>query len=373
MKRIGTIITLSVVGLIIIGTFFFLWKKSQPTIQRYEIVTLKRDSIENKAVATGKIEPRDEVLIKPQISGIITHLLKEPGEQVRAGEVIARIKVIPEMVQLSQAESRVRVAKINLEQTEKVYKRQLDLHKRGVIANEEFEQSQTEYRRSKEEHENAVESLDLTREGISKRMESSSNTQVRATINGTILDIPVKVGNSVIQANTFNDGTTIATIANLGDMIFKGKVDETEIGKIKKGMPITLIIGALENQKFGADLEYISPKGVEENGAVMFEIKAAVQIPKGTSIRAGYSANAEIIQKRAAGIWTLPESCVEFSNDTSYVYVLKKESPAQEFERKRIEVGLSDGIKVEIKKGIGPKDKIRGALILEKKEEKKPQ
>ncbi|MEG1998855.1 MAG: HlyD family efflux transporter periplasmic adaptor subunit, partial [Bacteroidales bacterium] len=217
--------------------------------------------------------------------------------------------------------------------------------------------------KAKEETENAQDALDIIREGISKRSEASSTTQVRSTITGMILDIPIKVGNSVIQSNTFNDGTTIASIADMTNMIFKGKIDETEVGRIHEKMPLKLTVGALEGVTFNAILEYVAPKGTEENGAVLFEIKAAVKMPKEAFIRAGYSANAEIVLKRAAGVLTVPESCVEFSGDSTFVHIVKQETPEQKFERRPVKVGLSDGIKIEISKGLTEKDKIRGNVI----------
>lgn len=363
MKKIGRIIILVLVGLAVIGTFYFLWKKSQPVITVYEIVTPKRDTVETKTVATGKVEPRDEVLIKPQMSGIISELLKEAGQMVKEGEIIAKIKVIPEMVQLNSAESRVRVAKINLEQITATFKRDEDLHKQGVVAREDFETSQSNYKKAQEEAENAQDALEIIREGISRRSTSSSTTQVRSTITGMILDVPIKVGNSVIQSNTFNDGTTIASVADMNNMIFKGKVDETEVGRIHEGMPIKLTVGALDSRKFDAMLEYVAPKGVEENGAVLFEVKAAVQIPQDAFIRAGYSANAEIVLKKAEGVLTIPESCVEFSGDSTFVQWVKQEKPEQQFEKRPVKVGLSDGIKIEITEGLAESDKIRGAVI----------
>ena len=363
VKKILRIVFLTLVGAAVIGTFYFLWKKSRPEVTIYEVVTPVRDSVETKTVATGKVEPRDEVLIKPQMSGIISELMKEAGQMVKAGEIIARIKVIPEMVQLNSAESRVRVAKINLEQIAAAYKRNEDLHRQGVIAREEYETSLSDYKKAQEEAENAQDALDIIREGISRRSEASSTTQVRSTITGMILDVPVKVGNSVIQSNTFNDGTTIASVADMNKMIFRGNVDETEVGRIHEGMPIKLTVGALSGRTFDAMLEYVSPKGTEENGAVMFEIKAAVSMPEDAFIRAGYSANAEIVLKRAENVLTVPESCVEFSGDSAFVQVVTAEKPSQQFERRLVSVGLSDGIKIEVKDGLTEGDKIRGGVI----------
>ncbi|MDL2310018.1 efflux RND transporter periplasmic adaptor subunit [Parabacteroides sp. OttesenSCG-928-B22] len=363
MKKIGKIILFVLIGAAVIGTFYFLWQKSRPVITEYELVSPVEGSVETKTVATGKVEPRDEVLIKPQMSGIISELLKEAGQMVKEGEIIARIKVIPEMVQLNSAESRVRVAEINQQQVTSTYNRDKELFNQGVIAREDFELSEANYKKAKEEVENAQDALEIIREGISRRSTASSTTQVRSTITGMLLDIPVKVGNSVIQSNTFNDGTTIASVADMNNMIFRGKVDETEVGRIHEGMPLKLTVGAMESRQFDATLEYVSPKGVEENGAVMFEIKAAVNIPEDAFIRAGYSANAEIVLKQVDNVLTIPESTVEFSGDSAFVQLVKQEKPEQLFEKHAVKVGLSDGIKIEVVEGLSLNDKIRGAVI----------
>ncbi|MDR2138438.1 MAG: efflux RND transporter periplasmic adaptor subunit [Tannerella sp.] len=363
IKKIMRAILLSFVGAAVIGTFYFLWKKAQPVKVQYETLTPGRDTVETKTVATGNVEPRYEVLIKPQISGIISELRKEAGQMVKAGEIMAQIKVIPEMVQLNSAESRVNVAEISLRQVEEAFKRDEQLYGQQVISAETYEVSQAAYLRAKEERDNARNALEIIRDGIAKNSSVSSTTQIRSTITGMILDIPVKVGNSVIQSNNFNDGTTIAAVADMNDMIFRGNVDETEIGRIREGMPIKLTIGALENQSFHALLEYVSPKGVEKNGAIQFEIKAAVTIPQGSFIRAGYSANAEIVLKRAEDVMTVPESAVEFHGDSAFIYLLKEETPEQVFERRHVQTGLSDGVKIEVKDGLSATDRIRGAVI----------
>ena len=363
MKKIVRIVILVLIGLAVLGTFYFLWKKSRPVITMYEIVTPTKDTLETKTVATGKVEPRDEVLIKPQMSGIISEVLKEAGQMVKAGEIIAKIKVIPEMVQLNSAESRVRVAKINLEQINETYKRDKQLFEQGVISKEDYQTSLANFKKAEEEVDNAQDALDIIREGISKKSAALSTTQVRSTITGMILDVPIKVGNSVIQSNTFNDGTTIAYVADMNDMIFKGKVDETEVGRIHEGMPIKLTVGALDSRVFDAMLEYVAPKGVEENGAVLFEIKAAAAIPEDAFIRAGYSANAEIVLKRAENVLTVPESTVEFKGDSAFVQIVKQEKPEQIFEKRFVKVGLSNGIRIEIQEGLTENDKIRGAAI----------
>jgi HlyD family secretion protein len=360
IRRIGFLVLF---GLIFVGTFFFLWKKANPPKDQYEIVDVKTGNIEKKTIATGKVEPRNEVLIKPQISGIITEIYKQPGQKVTAGEVIAKVKVIPEMGQLNAAESRVNVAKISLQQAQDDYDRQNKLYKGGVISKEDFLKVEYALKKAKEEKDNSIDALDIVKEGISKKSNSYSTTQIRSTISGTVLDVPVKVGNSVIQSNTFNDGTTIASVANMSDMIFKGKIDETEVGRLHENMPMLLTIGALQEQKMNAVLEYISPKGTEENGAILFEIKAAVQIPKGVFIRTGYSANAEIILDRRDNVTIIPESNVEFEKDSAFVQLLKKEKPEQVFEKHSVKLGLSDGINIEVVNGLTVKDKIRGKKI----------
>lgn len=357
------IVLLSFVGLLVLSTFIFLWKKAQPVVTVYEIVTPATGTVETKTVATGHVEPRYEVLIKPQISGIISELMKEAGQKVTAGEIIARVKVIPEMVQLNSAESRVNVADISLKQIESTFKRDEQLFKQGIMTAEEYDVSKANYMKAKEEYDNAQNALEIVRDGIAKNSKVSSTTQIRSTITGMTLHVPVKVGNSVIQSNNFNEGTTIASVANMNDMIFRGNVDETEIGKINEGMPIKLTIGALESQTFQAVLEYVSPKGEEKNGAIQFEIKAAVSLPDTAFVRAGYSANAEIVLKRAENVLTIPESTVEFRGDSAFVQLVKQEKPTQVFERHPIKTGLSDGIKIEVKEGLTSSDKIRGAAV----------
>ena len=365
-KVITKILRVSMLSFIlaaVVGTFYFLWQKAKPAITVYESVIPTIGSIETKAVATGNVEPRYEVAIKPQISGIISEIKKEAGQMVKTGEIIATIKIIPEMVQLNSAESRVNTADISLQQVKEVYKRDEQLFSQGVIAREEFEASKANFLKAQEEKNNAVSALEIIRDGIAKNSNVSSTTQIRSTITGMILDIPVKVGNSVIQANNFNDGTTIASVADMNDMIFRGNVDETEIGRIHEGMPIKLTIGAMDSRTFDAQLEYVSPKGVDKNGAIQFEIKAAVEVPKDVFIRAGYSANAEIVLKRAENVLTIPESTVEFKGDSTFVYQIIQEKPEQVFKKKQIQIGLSDGINIEVKDGLTQEIKVRGAAI----------
>jgi len=370
MKKILKFALLIIGAVLVIWTFWFLYQKSRPKVKKYVIENVTVGSIDKKTVATGKVDPRNEILIKPQMSGIIAAVYKEAGDIVKAGDVIAKIKVIPDMVSLNGAESRVSRAQISFDQSKRNYDRDGKLFTDKVISKEEYEKTQLQFYNDKEELRTAKDNLSLTRDGISTNSAAISNTLVRSTINGTILDVPVKVGNSVIQSNNFNDGTTIATVANMSDMLFVGKLDETEVGKIKVGMPMDITIGALQDQKLTAKLEYVSPKGKEENGAIMFEMKAAVKVPKDVFVRAGYSANAEIVFSKSQNVITIPESCIEFGGDTAFVYILKTKEP-QTFTKKQIKIGLSDGVRIEVKSGLTTRNKIRGTEILEKKPEAK--
>ena len=361
MKKYLKITLLVVVAAIFIGTFIFLYQKSKPKTTVYETVTPEIADLEKTTVATGKVEPRDEVLIKPQISGIISEVYKEAGQTIKQGEVIAKVKVIPELGQLNSAESRVRVAEISTAQAETDHERIKKLYNDKLISREDYEKSEVEIKKAREELQTAKDALEIIKEGITKNSASFSSTLIRSTIDGLILDVPIKVGNSVIMSNTFNDGTTIATVANMNDLIFKGKIDETEVGRIHEGMPVKLTIGALQNLTFDAELEYISPKGVEENGANQFEIKAAVHAPDSVQIRSGYSANAEIVLQRAQKVLAVPEGIIEFSGDSTFVWVMTDSIPEQKFERRQIKTGMSDGIKLEIKECLTGKEKVRAS------------
>ncbi len=364
MKKYSKLIVAAIIALIFIGTFVFLWQKSQPKEVVYNEFTPKLDSIQKTTIITGKIEPRNEVNVKPQISGIISELYKEPGDRVNAGDVIAKVKVIPDMGQLSSAEMRVRLAEINLKQAQTDFQREENLYNQKLVSADEYDKSKQALEQAKHERIAAVDALQVVRDGVSKSNASASSTLIRSTISGVILDIPVKVGNSVILSNTFNDGTTIATVANMNDLIFRGNIDETEVGQLVDGMNMKITIGALQDLSFDAALEYISPKAVESNGANQFEIKAAVKLSEGSKIRAGYSANAEIILASAPKVLSIPESAIEFSGDTTFVYIVKGEGKNKTYERKQVETGLSDGVNIEIKKGITDKDKVRGPEIV---------
>jgi HlyD family secretion protein len=336
----------------------------------YNEFTPKLDSIQKTTIITGKIEPRNEVNIKPQISGIISELLKEPGDYVNAGDVIAKVKVIPDMAQLSSAEMRVRLAEINLKQAQTDFEREQNLYNQKLVSADEFDKTKMSLAQAKHEKIAAQDALEVVRDGVSSSNAKASSTLIRSTISGVILDIPVKVGNSVILSNTFNDGTTIATVANMNDLIFRGNIDETEVGQLVSGMNMKITIGALQDLKFDAALEYISPKATESNGTNQFEIKAAVKLTEGGKIRSGYSANAEIILAKADKVLTIPESAIEFSGDSTFVYVIKGEGKNKNYNRTYVETGLSDGVNIEIKKGITDKDKVRGPEIVADEKDK---
>ncbi len=366
MKKVLKIAALVLLALLVLWTFVFLWKKSKPKVKNYQVEQAQHATIEKKTVATGKVQPRNEILIKPQMSGIIAELYKEAGDKVQAGDVIATIKVIPDMVTLSSAESRLTRANLVYEQSKRNFERDSVLFDKDVISREEFEKVRLQYRNDREEMKSAEDNLSLVRDGLTARTASSSNTLIRSTVTGTILDVPIKVGNSVIQSNNFNDGTTIASVADMSDMLFVGKIDETEVGKVMVGMPMQITIGAMQDEKLTAELEYVSPKGTEESGAILFEMKAAMKIPSNIFIRAGYSANAEIILDKREDVLTIPESSVEFSGDTAFVYLVTNQAP-QEFKRIPVKIGLSDGIKIEVTEGLKANDNIRGNEIIETK------
>lgn len=365
MKKYYKLIVALIIALVFIGTFVFLYQKSQPKPVVYTIFEPAVGDITKSTVITGKIEPRNEVNVKPQISGIITEIFKEAGQYVNEGEVIAKVKVIPDMGQLSSAQSRVRLAEINLNQAQIDYNRQKTLFDKGLVSSDEYEKVAQSFNQAKEEMSAAVDALEVVMNGVSKSNANQSSTLIRSTISGVILDIPVKVGNSVILSNTFNDGTTIASVANMNDLIFRGNIDETEVGMISEGMPVKITVGALQDLSFDAVLEYVSPKAIESNGSNHFEVKAAVKSVGEGKIRSGYSANAQIVLAQAKKVMTLPESAIEFVGDSTFVYVVEGKGEKVSYTRTPVKTGLSDGLNIEIKSGISKKQKVRGPQVVE--------
>jgi len=359
MKTFFKILSILVLVGVIGYTMYFLYQKSQVVPVVYETTSPAFIDIVKKTTATGSVVPRKEIEIKPIVSGIIDDLYVEEGAMVKKGDLIARIRIIPNMINLNNAKSRIDVAKINIKDAKRNYDRQLSLLEKGVIARADFEGYETAYNNAKEELETAQETLELIEDGQTKNAGGHTNTLVKSTIDGMILSLPVEIGYQVIEANNFNAGTTIANIADMGEMVFEGNIDETEVGKIKEGMPLILVIGAIEDIEFEAVLEHISPKGTEVNGAVQFEIKADVTLLDDQFIRSGYSANANIVLDKVDSVLAIPEGLLMFENDTVYVEV---ETSPQIFEKRYITTGLSDGINIEVVEGLSEDDKIKKQL-----------
>ncbi|MGB5238848.1 MAG: efflux RND transporter periplasmic adaptor subunit [Flavobacteriaceae bacterium] len=357
MNKIVKYALIIVLGLGVLWAAAFFIKSNSKSVITYDTKNPFTASIERKTVATGKVIPKDEVEIKPQISGIIDKIYLEEGVQVKAGELIATIKVVPNEQALNQAQGRVRSADIALNNVKIEYDRNKALFDKGVISSQAFNELQLQYDQAKQELDNARADYRIIRLG-SAGGSSSANTYIRATVDGTILEIPVREGDQVIQSNNFNDGTTIASIADLGKMIFEGKVDEGEVDKLELGMPLEISLGAIEDKKFDAKLKFIAPKGTEESGAVQFKIEGDVQVDSSFMIRAGYSANAEMVLERKDSIMVIPEALLQFDKETDEPFV-EIMTGDQEFERKDIEIGISDGINVEIVSGITEEDKVK--------------
>lgn len=363
MKKFGKYLLIVLAVVLFAGTFVYLFQRSKPKETQYETLTAATKDIVHSTVVTGKIQPRDEVNIKPQISGIITELYKEAGQTVRKDEIIAKVKVIPDMNQLSSAQSRLRLAEVNRTQAKTNLNREKALWDKQLVSADEYEKIVQAYTQADEEYRSAKEALEIIRDGVSSSNASGSSTLVRSTISGLILDVPVKVGNSVTQSNTFNDGTTIATVADMDDLIFDGNIDETEVGRLSQGMPVRISVGALQDLSFDAVLEYIAPKATVNNGANQFEIKASVKVPAGVTIRSGYSANAQIVLEEAAGVTTVPEAAIQFEGEKTYVFVREAGGDV----RRDVVTGLSDGIDIEIKEGLKAGDQVRGGQVVLKK------
>ncbi len=314
-------------------------------------------SINTKAVATGKLNPEEEIELKPQISGIVDDILVEEGDIVRKGDLIAKIRVVPNEQSLVSAKSRIASAKLSYDNSKTLYDRNKSLFEKGVISQQDFENSALSFNQAKESLNQAQNDYQIIRRG-SISGGSSANTNIVAQIPGTILEIPVREGDQVIQSNNFNAGTTIATIADMSLMIFEGKVDEAEVGKLEEGKDIKVLLGAINDKEFPAKLTFVAPKGQEENGAVQFTIKADVQIEQSTDIRAGYSANAEIDIESKDSVLAIKEALLQYNRITEkpFVEIQKEEG---KFEKKNVILGLSDGINVEITEGVKEGDKIK--------------
>ncbi|MCF6360684.1 MAG: efflux RND transporter periplasmic adaptor subunit [Cyclobacteriaceae bacterium] len=338
------------------GTGYYLYQKSEEPPVIYETNSPFKTDIERKTVATGSIVPRKEIEVKSQVSGVIETLYLEAGNHVKAGDKIAKVKIIPNVVALNNADVRIKMAAINFKNAELELQRQRELYEQKVISEFNYNQFLLTYNLARQEVEAAENNMQLIKEGASKNEGMSSNI-VRATSSGMLLDIPVKEGAFVIESNTFNDGTTIASIANMTEMIFEGKVDEAEVGKLIEGMKLSLTVGALDTVSFDAELEYISPKGVEDQGAIQFEIKASVSLRSDNFLRAGYSANADIVLETKQQVLAVKESDIQFDEDEKpYVEIMLAD---QVFEKRILETGISDGINIEVLGGLTAEDKYK--------------
>lgn len=366
MKKFFKILALIFVIALFIGTIVFLANKTKTEPVVYNIEKPQKTNIVNKTMATGSIVPRKEIPIKPQVSGIVQEIYLEAGSMVKEGQVIAKVKIIPDVQSLNSAESQVKMQKMNLDNETITYNRQKQLYEKKVISESEFQSAELSYNQAVENFNNAQSNLEIIKDGVSKKAQNTTNTLIRSTINGMIIDVPIKEGNSVTQSNTFNDGTTIAVVADMNDMIFQGTIDETEVGRIHEGMHLNVTIGAIVDTQFDAVLEYISPKGVDSNGAVQFDIKAKVSLKDDKFIRAGYSANADIILERHDSVMAISEGLLFFENDSSFVNVLVSDSTEteQRFERRNVEIGSTDGINIEIKSGLDWNDQLKGNPII---------
>ncbi len=374
MKRTGTIITLVIIFLLAAIGIWYIYSKDLEDPIVYQTETASEQTIIKETVATGNIVPKEEVNIKPNISGVIDKIHVVAGQFVEAGDLIAEIKVVPNINSLTSAKNSiasqrnaVETAKLSLDNQKILYDRQKELFNKGVIAANDFDLAQNSYnnalQRYKQEQvalSGSQQNFDIIKTGTTSGLSEYANTNVRATVSGMVLEVPVKEGNQVIEANNFNEGTPIATIADVTKMIFEGKVDESEVGKIKEGLPLEITVGAYNNKRFDAILDYIAPKGIAENGAIQFEIKGTLkEVAQDSSfVRAGLSANASIILDKADKVLAIKEALVQYDPKTQKPFV-EVETGDQEFERREIELGLSDGIHVQVTSGITASDKIK--------------
>jgi len=359
MKKGRLFALLGFVLVVVCGAVYtvnFLYAKERTQEAFFDIKSPEIGDVVLKTVASGSIQPRQEILIKPQVSGIVRTVHVEAGDIVKAGDILAEVTIVPNMSALSSAENRLSRAKISRDDAKTTYDRNADLYEQGVISAMDIQQIELAYNQAKEEVLGAEDNLRIVREGVASRGGATSNTLIRSTIDGMVLDVPVKKGNSVIEANNFNDGTTVASVADMKDLIFIGKIDESEVEKLHEGMDIILSIGAIDNLTYPATLEHIAPKGVEESGAIQFEIKAAVILEEGQFLRAGYSANADIELDRRDAVLTISETLIQYKRRQAFVEI--EISPGI-YETRDVSLGLSDGLSVEVLSGITLEDKLK--------------
>jgi len=355
MKKISIVIVLLLFVAAFLSTIGFLYNKSQEPPVIFETDQPFFTDIVRKTVATGSIVPRREVALKSQVPGVVEKLYFEEGDAVNLSELVAKIRLIPDMVRLNDAEAALEAARINYEDAEQELQRRKELVVDELISEFEFNQYKLEFRRVTQQLEAAENNVELIREGSAKRTGNVSNL-VESTVEGMILDIPVKEGTFIIESNMFNEGTTIATVADMGEMIFEGRVDESEVGRIAVGMDLILSVGAIESEQFDAELEFISPKGEDDQGAVKFDIRAAITLKESSFLRAGYSATADIVLEKRDQVMAIREGNLIFEDGRTFVDLMVGE---QQFERREVQTGLSDGINIEILHGLGEGDLIK--------------
>jgi len=368
MKKSVTIIILLLILIIFGGSLFYLYQKNNEEPVRYETEKPEKRTIVKKTIATGSILPLEEVLIKPNISGVIEEVYVEGGDFVKSGDLLAKIKVVPNLNALNDARNQINEAKIGLTDQQRNLERQKGLFEKGVISKVDLERAQVSFDQAKQTYGAANKRYDIVKTGTTRGFGNAANTRIRATVSGMVLEVPVEVGNQVIESNNFNEGTTIAAIADVEKMIFEGKVDESEVGKIKENLPLEITVGAIEDKIFDAVLDYIAPKGKAENGAIQFEIKGTLTKRDTTFIRAGLSANAAIILGKADSVLSVKEALIQFDDKTKQAFVEVAKGD-QKFERKNVSLGISDGIFVEVKSGVSADDDIKVWSIIEPDEE----
>lgn len=357
MKKVFRIaLVIAFVGLFV-GTMVFIYQKSQKEEVVYETNKPFVTDITKKIVATGSIVPEKEVDIKPKISGLLDKIYIEPGDQVKRGQSIAKVTIIPNMVSLNEAESRLRKAKITLTNAKNEYDRNAPLAKDGIITDEEFQKYSLEYKNAEEEHASAKDNVSLIKKGVKQSTQKETNTLISSTIDGMVLDVPIKEGSSVIESNNFNEGTTVAQIADVSKMVFKGVVDESDVNKLSEDMPIRLTVGAIEGKIFNAKISFIAPKGTDVDGTVQFDIEATVELREDAFIRVGYSANADVIIEEKTNVLAINEGLLQFDDKGAFVELQK--GSAQVFEKVYVKTGLSDGINVEVLSGIDSTSNIK--------------
>ena len=357
MKKTMKVILGIVMALLLVYVLKYFKDSNAKEIEEFKTTQPFYTTLDTKTVATGKLNPEEEIELKPQVSGIVEKILVEEGDFVQKGDLIAKIRVVPNEQALVSAKSRIKTAKLSLDNSKKLFNRNKALYNKGVISEQDFENNELNLNQAKENYAQAQNDYQIIKQG-SLLGGSAANTNIVAQISGTILEIPVREGDQVIESNNFNAGTTIATVADMSQMIFEGKVDESEVGKLEEGEGITVILGALDEKSFPAKLNFIAPKGIEENGAVQFKIKAVVSVDPTVKIRAGYSANAEIDIESKDSVMAIKEALLQFNRITEepFVEVMVKDGV---FIKKNVETGLSDGINVEIIDGINEGDNIK--------------